>query len=329
MTDEHLEIEENLEPELEVVESGTTETVSRESDFYDDPSQDVVTTVKPEEEEAAAEEEPAEVEAEVEAEQEAAAEEEPVEDPEAEPDKPKTRYQKRIDQLTRTAKDKEREADYWQGVAEGRIKPPSETEAEEQPALETLPKPDKPKIEDFETNEDYLGALTDWKFELKEIEQKEAAQTRAVEANQEAEDANREKIKEVGSAKYDDYVEVAWDDALPISYPMFQALQGMDPDLAVEVSYHLGKDKNECTRISQLPPVQAVRELGLLEARFKDGNPPPKPATREKKVAKTKTEAPDPIVPVSTTTTGDLMLKDPNSMSMSEYKEWRRQGGGK
>lgn len=83
-------------------------------------------------------------------------------------------------------------------------------------------------------------------------------------------------------------------------------------DVAVDLAYHLGKNPAVARQISQLPPLQAARELGRIEARLS----PPQP--------KLETNAPPPIAAVKP---GGTATKDPAKMSASEWRAWRESGG--
>ena len=86
-------------------------------------------------------------------------------------------------------------------------------------------------------------------------------------------------------------------------------LEGESP---VDVAYHLGKNPALARSLSQMPPLQAARELGRIEA----GLSRPQPRTA--------TNAPDPITPVRA---GGSAGKDPAKMTADEYRAWRQAGG--
>lgn len=80
----------------------------------------------------------------------------------------------------------------------------------------------------------------------------------------------------------------------------------------VDLAYHLGKNPALARQISRLPPLEAARELGRIEARLTL----PKPNLE--------TKAPAPIAPVRP---GGTATKDPAKMSASEWRAWRESGG--
>lgn len=79
-----------------------------------------------------------------------------------------------------------------------------------------------------------------------------------------------------------------------------------------ELAYWLGSNQAEAMRIGQLPSAQMWRELGKIEA-TKLGAAPAAPAPRSV------SGAPDPIAPVSATTTS---TRDPEKMTIDEWMAW-------
>lgn len=106
--------------------------------------------------------------------------------------------------------------------------------------------------------------------------------------------------------RYADFDKIVNDPSLPIAQHVAQMVAGSDQ--GADVAYYLGTHRQEAARISQLPPLEAARALGAIEARLSL----PKP--------KTTTETPDPIDPVKPKATAS---KDPSKMTMAEYRKWR------
>ena len=152
----------------------------------------------------------------------------------------------------------------------------------------------KPIVGDFQTYEDYVDALTDWKLEKKEAEvftkrqQEEEAKKQAEKANevkkeQQTFDEKRKATIETGKGKYKDFDEVV--QSIPGQILTFQmATVIVDSDNGSDVIYHLGKNIQEAERISKLNPWAMAREIGKIEERLK---------LTEKKT----TKAPPPINP--------------------------------
>lgn len=105
-------------------------------------------------------------------------------------------------------------------------------------------------------------------------------------------------------ARYADFEQVAF--SAPISDDVAQMVAASDQ--GADLAYYLGSNVQEAERISKLPPLEAARAIGTIEARLSL----PKP--------KTTTETPDPIDPVKPKASAS---KDPAKMSNAEYRKWR------
>lgn len=167
--------------------------------------------------------------------------------------------QKSIRRLTRQRSDAEREAAYWRGRAEA---------AEQQRGTAEAPQPDpKPKLEDYDSAEDYAEALADWKLEEKAKEGPPASESQEPGNQPEPRDgtpSRKPTDAEVASftaakLKYDDLEDVLFDTSIPWTSHMADAVSDMDN--AAEVLYRLGQDDAEVARISKLAPRSQEREV--------------------------------------------------------------------
>jgi hypothetical protein len=98
----------------------------------------------------------------------------------------------------------------------------------------------------------------------------------------------------------------------------------LDSDRGPELAYHLAKHPQESQRLSAMPPLQAARELGRLEASFDtpaaDVDVPPP-------VARPVTNAPPPTRPAASGKTAPTT--DPRRMSVEEIKAQLKAGGSR
>lgn len=180
----------------------------------------------------------------------------------------------RIAELTRRAKELEDERNEWRSKAESATAPKPEA-----PKVETKPTATdgKPQLKQFvaelkadETYEDaqerWADAVADWR--------EQQAQKKAVEretATKQQETAIKVKTKiEEARAKYQDFDQVTEGSWLT---PAMQAFI-TDAD-SLDVIYHLGANREEVARISQLSHARQLAELGKIEARI--SQPEPKP----------------------------------------------------
>jgi len=226
----------------------------------------------------------------------------PAEKPEP---KPKDVVQRRIDEITKKFRTAERERDFERSK---RI----ELEAEVEKLKESAPPTDKPKLEDFESEVEFLEALTDWKVEQKlRVEKEKSLQEKATEQERaavaegyDAVDASMEK----GREKYSDFEDLVMSENLQISDAMLATV--MLSEIAEDILYYLGSHPEESAAIAALEDERQVAfEIGKIEERLKA---PPLP----KKLP----GAPPPITPVRTT---GVVEKNPENMTAKEYRAWR------
>ena len=205
--------------------------------------------------------------------------------------------QKRINELVRQREEEKREKEYWREFA---VKSQKETKTE-------TPKPEgKPDVSQFQSYEDYLEALADWKSETKinalraesERSQRSHSQAQAIKTFDSKADKTRE--------KYDDFDAVALDPSLTVSPPMTDAI--MESEIGPEILYFLGNNQTEAKRIAALSPFAAAREIGRLEAKLLS------------KPVKKASSAPEPIKPVGSK---EQATKDPDNLSVNEWIKMR------
>lgn len=186
------------------------------------------------------------------------------------PAKPKPTVQDRIDEITRARREAERDAEYWKGVAEGRIKPNQQNGHDRQP--EAPKAAEAPNPDDYEfgaTDERYLKAVIDHgisegiKKGLDKVEER-VAQDLHIQAEERAWEAKQDSAR----SKFDDYDDkvVNGADNWPCSREMAQAIR--TSDVGGELAYHLASNPDEARRITALDPFSQIRELGRLEARL-------------------------------------------------------------
>lgn len=175
----------------------------------------------------------------------------------------------------------------------------------------------RPAREGFDDPTAYETALIDWagrraalvaKAEAtKEIETKtteEANKARQVETEKrtkETLDAFAVR-KDDFIAEHPDYTDVVEREDLMISMPMTQVIVNSEDGPAI--AYYLGKNQDEADRISKLPAVLAIAEMGKISARLASK---PIPASK-----------PAPITTLKTGTEA-AVAKGPEDLSMDEY----------
>jgi hypothetical protein len=163
----------------------------------------------------------------------------------------------------------------------------------------------KPKIDNFDSLEDFQEALTDWKLDQRESAKVQVEKQR--ESQRQAEQA-RQRIEQARS-KYEDFDEVALDPSLRVSQAMYDVM--LESDTGADVLYFLGNNPTEAERIAKLSPASAAREIGKIEAKL-EAKPKAEPKV---------TKAPPPVKPLAGRAAPSF---DPETTtSQSEYRKWR------
>jgi len=222
--------------------------------------------------------------------------------------KSKGRYQKRIDRLTERAKKAEQQLAKLEGSGDksdtGQTDNISDSDT------------DEPDPSDFDSYDDYLESLADWKADQKQGKgsnnaKDKGADDKTQDQNQEEDPEYDEALEDVNDAfdnsreKYSDFDEVVTAPDVQITKEMVKALA--DADSPGDVAYYLGKHKDEASRIAGLGPMAQAREIGKLEVKVANIKPPGKKTT----------SAPDPIEPVRGS---DSSTKTTADMDFSEYE---------
>ena len=182
--------------------------------------------------------------------------------------------EKRIKKLVAQRNEKEREAAYWRGLAEGRVKMEPPPPAQETP----------PILEQFESYDDYLVSKAKYEFNQ---EQKQLTARRQQEnvqrANLEALKTHQERLQK--AAEIDpEILDIANDASLPVSPLM--AMTIMQSETGPEVLRYLHEHRTEAGKIATMSPILAMREMVKIESKMAEQPPPP-----VKKIS----QAPEPI----------------------------------
>ena len=228
-------------------------------------------------------------------------------------DKPKKKsgFKRRIDKLTAKATAAEQERDYWRQQAMKSQAP----ETEKQSKVDTK-STDKPTPDAFETHEDYVEALTDWKLEQKLSDRDMKQREKEVKTEQQRRvETHVERVKTF-MAEHKDFNDLMDNvDDIPMSLVVQDII--LESERSAELMYELAKHRDEYAAICKMPAIQAAREMGKFEAKYLS-------ASTEKETTKQikSTKAPQPITPVGSRSTNALS-KSPDEMDYQDYKKWR------
>lgn len=219
--------------------------------------------------------------------------------------------QKRIDELTRKAKDTERENEALRRLL---VTPPAKEETKLAPVVE---KPaEKPTADKFETQEEFVEALTDWKIEQREKAAETTRKENALRTEQQTVQQKFVDKTETYKAAVEDFDDVI-DAAAHVRISPALTNEVLTHDDGPALQYYLAKNPSEADRLNKLNPIALAKEIVRLEPRFVSakeapgGDPPAKV-----------TKAPAPIIPVTRSTA--TSTKEPGDMSPAEYDAWHK-----
>jgi hypothetical protein len=229
--------------------------------------------------------------------------------------------EKRIQQLVAKQREAERreiasteEAAYWRGIAEGRITPPAPVQPQSPAGA-----PQFPALADFERSEDFEEARTRYivektKWDLRKEQEAHTAQ----EFQAELDRRHQERLTKAIAA--DPTLEEAISDpGLPISPPMTFVIK--DSEEGPEIARYLADHKPQAERISGMHPLQAVREMGIIEGMLKAA----KSAPSQPETPRTVSQAPEPVRPTGGTR-GAVTTDDDEKVSIDEFIRRRNEG---
>lgn len=170
-----------------------------------------------------------------------------------------------------------------------------------------------PKVESFESYDEYLREMTRWEVR-QEMSQHSRKQTEEAQKAKQLEAQSRkagrlESVMTDGADTYKDFDATlrALDSAIANPDDFRVGLDEiLDSDTATDILYYLGKNPSEAVAIAALPPHKQARAIGSLEQKFKD---------------KKLTAAPAPIDPLKGN--GGRATSDKPPTDPAEYRKWR------
>lgn len=225
--------------------------------------------------------------------------------------KKKSGFKKRIDKMRTKLSAKEQEAEYWKAEA---LKRQKSEMPEDEKARQNARVADerKPKAENFDSHEEYVEALTDWKIEQREKAKELKAQQESAKTEIEKKVSSHQERVEAFKKAHDDFDEVLSDvDDIPMSIAVQEVI--LESELGPELMYELASNPKEFERICSLSPLKAAKELGKIEDKIRKSAEAPK----ENKT----TKAPPPIKTLSAK--GAAVTKSLHDMDYEEFKRAR------
>jgi hypothetical protein len=232
--------------------------------------------------------------------------------------KKKNGFKKRIDKLNQRLSVKDQELEYWKQKA-------LKGDSRQEPQPKETPKKEaqnegRPNSSEFETHEDYVEAVADWKYEQrKSAEEAKARESQLKTDYQKQLGSHQARVGEFAK-KTPDFQDVIDDfNEEHADFKLSTALEEViiTSDMGPAVLYDLAKNKAELDRINALGFAAVGREIGKIEARLEKSSEP----TETKKQTKT----PPPLKPLGNGSARVAKsIYDP-SLSQSEYESLRRE----
>lgn len=234
--------------------------------------------------------------------------------------KKKSGFAKRVAKLKAKQAEAQREAEYWRAKALQTTDTSGESK-EELP--EEIPNPylrdvgERPDPDDYESQDEYLDALTDWKIDVREAKKKALEeQTKAKTAAQKQAETFQSKVQEYAETVDD------WEETLEsvsdiqMNPELIKAI--MTSEFAPQLMYDLSKNRSELERINQMDQASTLRTIGRLESKFEGQSA----STSSKQETRRTTKAPKPPTPVGRNSSGATKksIYDEN-LSQREYEE--------
>lgn len=272
------------------------------------------------EESETSEEQQTQSESENDLEQEQSDEEAEGQEEEQKTSKKKNGFKKKIHKLSSELSSARQEAEHWKQQALNKQQNPSGQK--DQVAEENVSKQEatgRPKADDFETHEEYLEAVAEWKFEQREAQKAQKAKEAELKAEfQKIEESHNKRLAEFRKTQADfdevvsEFIEEHGDVQFSPALNEFIKTSENGP----AVLYDLLKNPSEFERLNSLSYGAANREIGKLEAKFIKASE----SEVEPKTVKT-TKAPAPINPVGSK--ASAVAKSLDEMDYEEYRKVR------
>lgn len=233
-------------------------------------------------------------------------------------EKPKKQggFQRRINKLNAKLSAKEQEADYWRQEAQKAKgqSVPNQKKANQYDESTSA----KPKSDDFESHEEYIDALTDWKMEAKisDYENKKRVELARNEVQTKVK-THAERVKAFVS-KHDDFHDLMEEvDDVRVSGAVQEII--LDSENGPALMYELAKNRDEFERICSMTPLKAAKALGQFEAKLMSS------ISKEKKETIQTSKAPKPPTPIrSQSKKATAKSIYDSELSQAEYEALRK-----
>lgn len=174
---------------------------------------------------------------------------------------------------------------------------------------------DEPQASQFQDAFEYAKALAEWSAEKALSERDRAEQERKVAEERHKVVQTFNERQEALKAEVPDYEDMVATLDIVVPDPIRDAI--LTSEVGPKILYNLAENRDVAEKLAKMPVIQALREIGKMEARFEKNEEP----VSTKTVAKPK--APPPINPLkASSTVGDVKV-DNNGVYHGTYAQWK------
>ena len=224
-------------------------------------------------------------------------------------------FQRRINKLNSKISAKDQEIEYWrQEALKSKSSPKPSTQDRNQKDISNS---DRPIADNFESHDEYIDALTDWKLEKKLIDRDLKQKQEQIKSEvQKRTQSHIERVKTFVE-KHDDFSDLM-EEVDDIIVPVAVQEIIVESENGPLLMYELAKNRKEFERICSLSPLSAAKALGKFESGLdsSDDN-----KNKLNKISK----APHPPTPIRSKSANSVKKSIYDSeLSQAEYEALRR-----
>jgi hypothetical protein len=136
----------------------------------------------------------------------------------------------------------------------------------------------RPHRAQYATDDDYIDAVADWRYQVRRIEETQAEAAKAEQAAAAALEKDWNSRRDAAKQRQKDWAEVVAAAQVPITPEIKETL--MTDEYGPDLVYALAKDHDLARRIFAMSPMAAGRELGRMSAELAKKNNSAKPAVQ-------------------------------------------------
>ncbi len=224
-------------------------------------------------------------------------------------------FQRRINKLNSKLSAKDQEIEYWrQEALKAKSSPNDQPQDRKQKQVSLT---DKPTADDFESHEEYIEALTDWKLERKLVDRDLRQKQEQIKSEvQKKTQSHIERVKSFVES-HDDFSDLM-EEVDDIKVPVAVQEIIIESENGPELMYELAKNRKEFERICSLSPLSAAKALGKFESRLNSSD------DQKNKLNKI-SKAPHPPTPIRSKSASTMKKSIYDSdLSQAEYEALRR-----